>query len=177
MDTADPFDTLALPPRVDLRDEDLRAAWLRRCAALHPDRAPAGGAMDEGERARVTAALNHAKHVLEDPERRADALLTRLGGPATSQDTSLPPDLLLEIMETRESLDEALRAGDRERVESLRRWALERRAGHVARVGDAFARAGDPPDGASLRAVRIELNAWRYIERMLERIDEPAAPG
>ena len=29
-------------------------------------------------------------------------------------------------------------------------------------------------DGAALGAIRVELNAWRYIERLLEQLDPGA---
>jgi hypothetical protein len=38
----DPFAALGLPPRADLSDEDVRAAWRRIAAATHPDRDDGG---------------------------------------------------------------------------------------------------------------------------------------
>jgi hypothetical protein len=40
--TVNPFDTLGLPARPDLTDEQVRAAWRKIAAATHPDR-PGGG--------------------------------------------------------------------------------------------------------------------------------------
>ena len=39
---ADPFAALGLPPRADLTDDDVRAAWRRIATATHPDRADGG---------------------------------------------------------------------------------------------------------------------------------------
>jgi hypothetical protein len=41
-DRDDPFAALGLPPRADLSDEDVRAAWRRIAAATHPDRDDGG---------------------------------------------------------------------------------------------------------------------------------------
>ena len=38
----DPFRELGLPPRADLSDDDVRAAWRRIAAATHPDRDDGG---------------------------------------------------------------------------------------------------------------------------------------
>jgi curved DNA-binding protein CbpA len=38
----DPFAALGLPPRADLTDDDVRAAWRRIAAATHPDRDDGG---------------------------------------------------------------------------------------------------------------------------------------
>ena len=48
--TANPFETLGLPVRRDLDDEQVRAAWRAIAAATHPDRP------DGGDLARYTAA-------------------------------------------------------------------------------------------------------------------------
>jgi hypothetical protein len=40
--TADPFETLGLPARADVTDDDVRAAWRRIAAATHPDRDDGG---------------------------------------------------------------------------------------------------------------------------------------
>ncbi len=50
MTEQDPFAALGLPPRADLSDDDVRAAWRRIAAATHPDRG------DGGDPARFSAA-------------------------------------------------------------------------------------------------------------------------
>jgi hypothetical protein len=40
--TPDPFTALGLPPRPDLTDDEVRAAWRRIAAATHPDRDDGG---------------------------------------------------------------------------------------------------------------------------------------
>lgn len=169
----DPFDILGLPPTFDLDAETIRAAWLARCAHAHPDaRPPGGGAHPDAETLRASAALNNARRTLEDPERRADALLLRLGGPSREQEKGLPPALLAAFMEAREALDEAKAAGESGAIESSREWAEGRRHAHIEEVRRKFQAMGNAPTPEALRAVRIELNAWRYATRMLEQIDE-----
>lgn len=168
----DPFDTLGLPPIFDLTGEQVRAAWRRKSALAHPDAAGQPEAGDEGARRRESALLNESLRTLEDPERRADALVVRLGGPTREQEKALPTALLAEFMEARETLEAARASGDTAALEASRRWAHERRAAHIERVRALFAGHGAPADAAALRAIRVELNAWRYVERMLEQIDE-----
>ncbi len=48
--SANPFEALGLPARLDLSDEQVRAAWRKIAAATHPDRT------DGGDLARYTAA-------------------------------------------------------------------------------------------------------------------------
>lgn len=168
----DPFEALGLARRFDLDGRDIRAAWLRRAAELHPDRRPGA---DDAEVARSAAILNDAARTLEDPERRADALLVLLGGPAREAEKALPPEFLTEVMAVREALEEAVASGDAARIAAHEAWGEARRAAIIDEVRAAFDALADPPGRDALRAIRVRLNAWRYIERMLEQIEPPGA--
>ena len=106
--------------------------------------------------------------ILND-EARANLLLRKLGGPAPDQDRSLPPTFLMEILEVREDMESALDGGDpaeRARVEA---WAHSERTRLRDEVGALFARLaeGDPVG----EDIRLQLNVWRYIERMIDQLD------
>lgn len=165
----DPFDTLGLPASFDLTREQVRAAWRARSGAAHPD---AAAGVAESASTRSSADLNHAMRTLEDPEKRADALLVRLGGPTREQEKGLPPALLAEMLEAREALEDARAGASNDALERARAWATQRRDAHIARAAALLGALapGAPPQ--ALREARIELNAWRYTERMLEQIDE-----
>lgn len=157
------FEILGLPKRFDLSPRDVERAYLARSAETHPD---AGGA-GLGQ-----ATLNDAREVLLNPEARAEALLEVMGGTGKSEDKALPDGFLMEIMETREAVESA--ASDAERSK-WRAWAVEQRGSYVRTVADLFRRAETDP--AVLRDVRRQLNAWRYIERMIEQLDPSFDPN
>ena len=171
-DTNDPFQTLGLDRRFDTDPALVRRAWLSASGRLHPDRA-GGDPLEEAEVARRSAALNEARRTLDDPELRAAALLRLLGGPGKGADKSLPEGFLVEMLEVRQELEAA--AGDPAQVATLERWAQERRLGHLARIASRFEEFDRSSDRSELASIRTELNAWRYIERMLEQIHP--APG
>lgn len=162
----DPFSILGAPPRFDLDLGRIQRAYLERSASLHPDL----GTGVVGGTAIDSAALNRAKSILDDPEQRADALLVLLGGPTREAERALPDGFLMDILETRERLEEALRSGDRAAAAELEAWAASQRAAHISAVRDLFAALPAAPSPTQLREIRRELNAWRYIERMLEQL-------
>ena len=166
----DPFDVLGLPPAFRLDASTLERAFLSRVARLHPD---AGGDDDGG----LAAEINEARAALADPERRANALLARLGGPGKEADKGLPGGFLAHIMEVREQIEADLAASGPEARARWRAWAAARRDEYVARVGVLFAGAGDPAAAASRVEIRRELNAWRYIERLVEQLDPGYNPA
>ena len=164
---ADPFDAFGIDPTFDIDEDALRRAWLARSLAAHPDRAAGDDAHAD------TARLNDARRVLQNPELRADALLRRLGGPAKDQEKGLPDGFLMNVMLWREELDAARSGGNAEEVEACRARAVADRAACIERVRSAFASLADPPEPSALAALRVELNAWRYLERLMDELDRP----
>ncbi len=161
----DPFDILGLAPAFDLDPAAIERAYLALAARAHPDTA-----RDDPEAARRSARINEARRVLVDPERRANALLARLGGPAKEQEKGLPPGFLPRIMQTREEIEEAVASGDAGARARWEAWAAERRAEQVRSVSHLFRGLSSPPTPDALRAIRVELNAWRYTERLIEQL-------
>jgi len=162
----DAFDALGLEPRFDLSREDIERNYLARVVAIHPDGGLQHRADDSG-----AAALNDARAVLLDPERRASVLLARLGGPSAERDKSLPPEFLAEMMTVREEMESALTSGDLKERDRWRVWARERRALMIAEVSAAFNAITPGSAPAAMAMVRRSLNAWRYIERMVQQLE------
>ncbi|MEL7473213.1 MAG: iron-sulfur cluster co-chaperone HscB C-terminal domain-containing protein [Planctomycetota bacterium] len=161
----DPFTLLGLPARLDLASDAIERAYLTRVASAHPDvqsEATTGDA----------ATLNRARHTLLDPERRANALLDVLGGPSPSDHNALPDGFLFDIMETREQV-EADTASDADAARAKwGAWAESQRAAYLADLTERF--AAPEPDRSAIRA---QLNAWRYIERLIEQLDPDYDPA
>ncbi len=161
----DPFATLGVSPRFDLDLDELRQRFLTASAAHHPDRFT--DPLDQADAAERSAELNAAYQTLTDPEARANALLALRGGPAAADDKSLPPTLLMEMMEVREELHQAVADQDHATLERLRDWAHQQHARHVDQLAKLFAH-----DELNGKAVRLELNAMRYIQRMIEQMPD-----
>ncbi len=162
----DPFDVLGLPATFDIDRTQLERAYLAKAALAHPDTVGTDAS---------AAQINQAKRILEDPERRANALLARLGGPTKEQNRDLPPGFLMELMGVREEMEEIAQSQDAQALAEFRLMAESRRSGHIDRIS-AFVRGLDStPTPESLAQIRVELNAWRYAERMIEQI-QPNAP-
>lgn len=175
MNIDDPFALLDLPRRFEIDLEALQAVYLRKSASLHPDRF--ADPIEQAEAAERAAALNRARAVLIDDERRANALLALLGGPSKEEEKDLPDGFLMEIMEIRQTMEEILASGDASKRRHFEEWADGERQALIEKIADLFrqatAGAGASPPADLLGAIRIELNALRYIERMIEQLGPP----
>ncbi len=166
-----PFETLGLEPRFEIDTSQLQQAFVRKSAAAHPDRL-VGDPSAQAEAARDAAKINEAQRTLKAPESRAAALLAMLGGPGP-EDHDLPDGLLEEMLEVRETMADAQAEDDRAKLDELEQWAEGRRSEHLNRIGRLFrdVETSDSPDADTLKQIRVELNALRYYQRMIEQLD------
>ncbi|MEQ8769822.1 MAG: DnaJ domain-containing protein [Phycisphaerales bacterium] len=163
----DPFTLLGIDPGFDLDRAAIDRAYRARAASIHPDLADPETAADA---AGASARLNDARATLADPERRANALLAVLGGPAASDDRSLPDGFLMEMMDVRQRAE--AECVTKEGHAEWDRWAAERRDASISDVSELFELAlSEGPGSPTLSEIRQVLNAWRYIERMIEQLD------
>ncbi|MBI1303012.1 MAG: hypothetical protein GC172_04405 [Phycisphaera sp.] len=165
MRPSEAFAVLGIEPRFEIAARELRAAWMRRAAAAHPD---AAGAVDESAR------VNDAMRILADPIQRAQALLELRGGRVAGT-RALPQAFLLEMMELRERADAA--AGDSAAIAALRAEAADRREGEIARIAEAFASMKDGAIDAA--AIEDSILVIRAFDRMVEQLarEESGARG
>jgi len=160
----DPFDVLGLPARFDLEPMAVEQAYLNRVALDHPDLVSGDGAVGRA------AKLNDARMTLLDPEKRARLLLNCFG--YSAKDESLPDGFLFEIMDVRSQLEQATQTQNAEEIKNLEQWAKAQRQEYIAKVTGIFDRLELAADGQRVdiaSELRLMLNAWRYIERMLEQ--------
>lgn len=168
---ANPFETLGVPVKFDLDMAELHKRFLSASSANHPDRFT--DPVQQAEAAERSAVVNEAYRTLKAPESRANALLAVLGGAAKEDDKALPPDLLAEMLDVREQQEEAEAAHDTAKLRDLAAWAGERRRERLTNLADIFSQAMTRPAGARhflLKNARLELNALRYIQRMIEQL-------
>lgn len=157
------FELLGIEPRFDVDADELHRQFIAVSSATHPDRFI--DPLEQADAADRAAAVNAAYRTLSDPERRANALLVLRGGAAKEDGKSLPPDLLMEMMEVRERMEEAVASDDATELDALRQWADAERQSRLDQIADLFV-------SDDLPGVRLQLNALRYVERMIDQMPE-----
>ncbi len=169
METFDPFAVLGLARRYDVDGAEVERVYLQKSGTLHPDMAAQHAMADMGDEGgdERFAELNRARQVLGDSEQRAVALWRLWGG---VEEKNLPPGFLMEMMEVREEIERA--AGDSAAMGKWEQWAVGRRGEYQKRVGELFAKlkTGESGNAGVLRQIKLELNGWRYVERLVEQL-------
>jgi molecular chaperone HscB len=158
----DPFATLGIDPSFDVDLAAVEKVHRELSAALHPDRYVNATATERRRALAKAVEVNEAWRVVRDPIRRAEALLASRGT-AVGEDREPKPDpeLLMDMLEQRETLAEARAARDLDGVRRLAR-SIEARMGEAqATLSRGFARG----EAASL--VR-HLGELRFFRRLLD---------
>ncbi|MFI4860442.1 MAG: Fe-S protein assembly co-chaperone HscB [Phycisphaerales bacterium JB063] len=166
----DPFDLLQIEPGFEIDEAALQSRFLAQSAQCHPDRF--ADPLEQADAADRMSRVTQAYRVLRDPESRARALLALRGGsaePGTDAGQALPPDLLMEVMEVREAMEEAIASQDSAALAKLRAWAQGEQSQRLENIAMLF---GQPASDKNTAAIRLELNALRYMVRMLEQMPE-----
>lgn len=163
----DPFALFGLDRRFSIDEQALRQQFLHESARMHPDRFP--DPLDQADAVDQMSRLTDAYRVLCDPEARARALLSLSGVEDESGKDKLPPDLLMHVMEVREEMEAAIESDDRAELDRLRKWATEQRSQHFEQLAAILDR---DLDQALAAKARLELNALRYMQRMLEQMPD-----
>jgi molecular chaperone HscB len=149
-------------PTFIISPEDLESRYKRLQGKLHPDRFATMPPQEQEHSADQAAAVNQAYHILRQPLRRAQYILTLSGLGACESLTITDPELLEAAMEAREEVDAA------ESVEELKKLLEKIEAQEQERVeelAEAFAK-GDM-DSAGKGTVFL-----RYLTRIKEAIIE-----
>src|SRR3954467_5849676 len=134
-----PFEVLGVPALFALDESELEKRHRDLSKALHPDRYAGRSSSERREALSRAISVNEAFRRLRDPISRAEALLSQLGREVTeSNQPKPPPALLLQVMEQREALSVARRAGDRNKVESIAAHASSRAEEAAEHMADAF---------------------------------------
>lgn len=151
--STDHFARLGLPRAFALDPAELQRRYLAASRAVHPDHA--------GEAAGADAArLNEAFAVLRDPYRRADHLLTLLGGPGPTEVRQPPAEFLEEMLELRM----AIAAGP---TPEIARTVESRRAAVLDEL-----RQGFEADAADLTRLRQQINALKFLDGLARDLRE-----
>jgi molecular chaperone HscB len=171
--TPTPFEVLGLEPAQDLPLEAARKRLLDLARRLHPDYFGSADARTRALAERGTAELNAAFQLLSDDFRRADWLVTWLGGPREQESREMPPEFLQEVLAWNEEI-ERLRGegpGASAALAALERDLRARQSALRRRLSGLLVPL--PPHGApALREARALLNAARYLERALGEMAE-----
>lgn len=183
----DRFMVLGVPAKFSIDLDAAESNFKKLSRQVHPDRFATADPRARKAALSRTVQLNEAWRTLKDPMRRAEYLLElagfglkgddrkRDGAPSetgATREVTAPPMLLMEILELREELAAAQRAGNSGKVHAMATAMRARRSDAMA----ALATALDQPKGANLEEAARLMVGLRYFQRFLDEIPGEGEP-
>jgi molecular chaperone HscB len=167
----DPFATLGVERRFDIDLAAMEKRHRELSRTLHPDRHAAGGASERRYALSKAIEVNEAWRIVKDPIRRAEALF-RLAGVAVGEtnEPKASAELLMDMMEQRESLAEARESHDLVAARALGAQVEARALAAERALAEGLARAGSDSD--TLGGLLPTLGELRFYRRFLDEVSE-----
>lgn len=146
--------------------EQLESRYRALSVACHPDTAAGKSAFEQKQAAMMSAALNEAYRCLKNPLTRAAYLLRQKGAWADDErHTAFAPDFLMQQMDWRERLDNALRQNDAAAAARLRSEVDAAYRAALAQIEKDYS-AGNWAQAAQ------QVRCGQFIEKMQQQLAE-----
>jgi molecular chaperone HscB len=150
------------PPKgaFNINVSKLRREFLQLQAKAHPD---LHHGQDKARAEGLSALINEAYKTLQNPLLRAQYLLSLRGIEVAEDETAKveDPELLMEVLETRETIEEAQ---SEQELEPLKKWNNSRIEDSISGLSKAF--AADDLEAAKDEAIRLRY--WINIKDSLD---------
>src|SRR5258706_3401088 len=137
--TRNHFELFDLTPVYSLDTERLEDSYKELQTLVHPDRYAQAGDAERRASMQWTTRVNEAYSTLRDPVQRAKHLLELHGVDVGFEtNTQMPTDFLMQQLETREQLEEAIQKKDPGFLDSLRSNLMGKRKLLEAQIGESI---------------------------------------
>ncbi|AIJ47352.1 CoA-transferase [Comamonas testosteroni TK102] len=165
---SDDFELFGLPRKFAQERSQIDARWKELQREAHPDRFAAQGAAAQRVAMQWSVRINEAYQRLKDPLKRAAYLCELAGAPVRAEDnTAMPAAFLMQQMEWREALEDAV--GEQE-LDALEAEMLAAKKQMLAECGRLLDEAGDAV--AAVEQVRALMFVARFAQDVDRRRDQ-----
>jgi molecular chaperone HscB len=166
----DAFDVLALAPAFDLEASELERRYRDLQKQLHPDKFVQASVSERRASLARAVTVNDAYRALRDELKRSEVLYARFGGTVDERAQPREPELLMEVMELRESLAEAKADGNLAAIHGLQKDVSAREGEVRSTLRRCFAGLQMQKNAALLEEAGRALTRLRYYRRFQDEV-------
>ena len=171
-DDLDHFKVMGLPHCFEIDSVELENRYQRLTLEMHPDFFGAAPEKQKRLSEKSSVMLNAAYSYLREPASRARYLLSLFARGKNLQTEALPEGFLQEMFTLQESLDEMLESSDQSDICKMNENLQNRYASIESNYASLFKKFETSPENTEiLQQLQTQLNAERYLRRLLDRIN------
>lgn len=171
----DYFELFGLPQRFAVDLATLESAYRAVQGQVHPDRFASAGAAQRRAAMQWAAQANEAFQTLRQPLKRAVYLLGLHGvDVAAESNTAMAPAFLMQQMEWRETIDDAVAAGNPGALERLLEELRDEKRARYQKLGEWLDGNAYQPAAEAVRQLMFIERAEQEIVQRIERLEDMA---
>ena len=171
-DDLDNFKVMGLPHCFEIDSVELENRYQRLTLEMHPDFFGTASEKQKRLSEKSSVMLNAAYSSLNKPASRARYLLSLFAREKNLQTDVLPEGFLQEMFTLQESLDEMLESCDQSDICKMNENLQNRYASIESNYAALFKKYETSPENTEiLQQLQTQLNAERYLRRLLDRIN------
>ena len=171
-DDLDHFKVMGLPHCFEIDSVELENRYQRLTLEMHPDFFGAAPEKQKRLSEKSSVMLNAAYSSLREPASRARYLLSLFARGKNLQTDALPEGFLQEMFTLQVELDEMLESCDKSELCKMKDDLQNRYASIKSNYVALFKKFETSPENTEiLQQLQTELNAERYLRRLLDRIN------
>ena len=171
-DDLDHFKVMGLPYCFEIDSVELENRYQRLTLEMHPDFFGTAPEKQKRLSEKSSVMLNAAYSYLREPASRARYLLSLFAREKNLQTDELPEGFLKEMFTLQESLDEILESCDQSDLFKMNEDLQNRYASIESNYAALFKKFETSPENTEiLQQLQTQLNAERYLRRLLDRIN------
>ncbi|MBU3676585.1 MAG: hypothetical protein FGM54_05300 [Chitinophagaceae bacterium] len=160
----DYFALFSLPVSLLVDKSKVLSTYYRLCQQYHPDRVGDG---EEEEALRMSAEINKAKKILDQPLLRLEYVLQQQGHLPDDEKFQLPPLFLSDMMDINEALMDARMAGDAEKLANIEKEIQTLDANLLAPVAHYFNQEELQADDNAWQQLKLYYYQHKYLMRLV----------
>ena len=165
------FEVFGFQISFDVKPEELEERYQELFFGLHPDFFVSASSEEKLLSEGAAAILNNAYNTLKDQTSRADYLLKLLFERQNLDVRSLPDGFLAEMFFLQEELDNLINSKDLIKLSKMNENIQKRKTNIEAEYFVLFRKYEENPEDTTIpQQLQTNLNAERYLKRLLERI-------
>ncbi len=171
-DDIDHFKVMGLPHCFEIDSAELENLYQRLTLEMHPDFFVEAPEKQKHLSEKSSVMLNAAYSTLRELSSRAKYLLPLLDREKSLETDALPERFLQEMFTFQESLDEILESDDQSALCKMNEDLQNRYASIESNYAALFKKFETSPENHEiLQQLQTQLNAERYLRRLLDRIN------
>jgi len=175
-DSFDSYELFGIKREYDIDPRALHHKYLCLSRVIHPDLASGEAGQQRSQSLNLSAELNRAYDTLRDPVARAEYMLSLAGGPKSSENKTVPQELLGQVLGFREEIEDARASGDTAALQAVQQQLLGRRETALTRIAE-LARGLETGDLQNRIRLREQLNTVKYWNNLLDQIPPTGLAG